>query len=133
MAETNDNDQLTPPRYTVAITALLATNGNVAEAAREAGIADSTMRRYLKQKDFRALLREAQSEALALAISRLAGGAKIAADTLVSICENTEVTAGIRVQAAAVLLSQLRSLSEQYDLSLRLEELEARLGVGGNR
>lgn len=121
----NLGDSLTP-KQTRAIQALLVSR-TVAEAAQAAGVGFRTLTRWLTEPEFRAALREAQEQALDAAVSRLAGAAVIAADTLQTIAESDTAQDGPRVSAARAILTTLLTIREQRDLAERISALEERL------
>lgn len=120
-----ENDRL-PPRQQRVIAALL-TNATIGAAATAGGVSETTIRRYLREDAFKAALRAAQDEAVATAVSRLAGEAAAAVQTLATIHKDREVPAAVRVQAARGLLAELLRIREQHDLTERLGRLEEKL------
>ena len=115
----------TTPRKERALQALLVSRTR-AEAAKAAGIGESTLREYMKDPEFMERYREAfgnlvhdatrqaqQALALALAIS-----------TLTEIMGNTDEQATARIQAARSTLEYALKLTEQTDILEQLRELE---------
>ncbi len=104
-----------------AIAALLAT-ATIADAARRAGVGDTTIYRWLKEPDFAAAYRDARREAVGQAIARLQQLSSAAAFVLATTMADRSTPASVKVQAASKIL----------DLSLRaveLEDLEERITV----
>lgn len=111
-----------------AIAALLAAP-TVEAAARQAGVGERTLRRWMRREDFREALHAAQEEALAMAVARLGAASGEAVDAL---CRNLRCgTPAVEVQAARALLEAVLRLGEHLDLASRVEELERRLAGGG--
>ena len=104
------------------IASLLST-GNSSEAVREAGISRTTFYRWLRDPQFTAALREAESEALAEVQRRLLSLAEDAAGTLGDgLGAQSEVT---RLRAADLILGRLLQLRELIDLDRRVSDLES--------
>lgn len=122
MAENNS----LPPRQAKAIAALL-TAVSIAEAVKTAGIAETTMYRYLRDDVFKAELRAAQDMAIEAAVSLLSGEARAAAETLAEIHKDKEVPAAVRVQAARAVLVENLKIREQHELAARIARLEERI------
>ena len=94
------------------ISALLACN-NLIEAAKRAGVSESTIKRRLKDEDFLSALYEAESRYLEATIARLARIQNVALDKLEGLLldPNTPST---------VLLGSIRAT---FDINLKLREL----------
>ena len=114
-----------------AIAALLTTD-TVEQAASVAGIAESTLYRWLKEPVFLEQYRKARKAAVDQAISMLQERANKAARALVDIAEDQEMPPSTRVAAAReILQTSIRGI-ERDDFERRLEELE-RMVIRGEK
>ena len=109
-----------------AIAALLI-NSTVTAAAKSAGVGRSTLQRWLKEPDFKAALREAQTDRLERATVRLTGELPAAISTLSEIHQDEDQPASARVRAAALVLDYYMRFIDAYDLAERVESLEKML------
>jgi len=110
-----------PRQGEAAISALLA-EPTIAGAATKAGIAESTLRRWLAEPAFRAHYRDARRQVVEAAVGRLQAVATQAVDTLAR-----NLTCGIpavEVGAAKAVLDQATKAVELMDLAERVEHLE---------
>jgi hypothetical protein len=95
-----------------AIVTALAAGGNVASAARHAGVHERTVERRLKDPAFRARVDEARAEMVRAAVGRLAAVGALAADKLHAL---------LGAKAESVQLGAARSI---LDYMLRGAEIE---------
>lgn len=115
----------TPQRRAIAA---MLTAGTVADAADAAGVGERTLYRWLAEDGvFRRALSAAQHKAIDAAVSRLAGEALAAVQTLASIHQNEDVNPAVRVQAARAILAEMQRLREQHELEERVKALEEQL------
>ena len=98
-----------------------------------AGISESTARRRLADRDFRAKLDEARRELVVGVVARLAGAAERAIDVQLELLESSDTPPAVRRQVARDVLSTLDELGASRDLEGRLEALEAALGDDGSQ
>ena len=105
------------------ISALLSAP-SLRDAAREAGIAEATLHRYLKDESFRAEYHAAKREVVNHAICRLQQSAGKAVKALVEISESKGAPASARVSAAKTILEISMKAIEFEDLEKRLAALE---------
>lgn len=110
------------PRQTAAIAALLA-SGKVTDAAAAGGVTTKTVYAWLKQPDFSAALRTAESEALRGLSRRLAGLGDAAADALRDALDEGQPI-GARLRAADLVTQRGPALLELTDLIERIAALE---------
>lgn len=96
------------------------------EAARRAGVAPSTARRWHHEPEFQRALSQAVDALLSAALASLAGMAQEAVQALREALR--EGTPAQRAAAAEKAISALLRLRTDYDLSTRLQALEAHLG-----
>lgn len=111
----------TKGKRTQAMQALL-THGSVREAARQSGISEATLYRYLSEQDFREEHRRARREALDSTVAKLQSATAEAVETLVRNlrCENPAV----EVRTAQIILENAQKGLEATELVERVEELE---------
>jgi septum formation inhibitor MinC len=114
-------------QYTIkkdaAILALL-TAPNQTEAAKQAGIGEATLYRWLQLDDFQQALKEARRQAVGVAMGRLQQAATAAVDVLKDVAENEDSPASARVSAAKTILEMAMKAVELDDVIRRLDELE---------
>ena len=107
--------------------AALISSPNTKEAAKIAGIADSTMRRYLKDEEFRNEYQKACSELVANACTQAQQSLSTAIATLWKVCSNENEAGQTRVGAARALLEYGIKLTECADFEQRISALEERV------
>jgi transposase len=115
-----------------AIAALLTTD-TVEQAANVAGIAESTLYRWLKEPVFLEQYRKARKAAVDQAISTLQERANKAAKALIDIAEDQEMPPSTRVAAAREILQTSIKGVERDDFERRLEALERMIMKGGKQ
>jgi len=114
-----------------AIAALLTTD-TIEQAANVAGIAESTLYRWLREPVFLEQYRKARKAAVDQAISTLQERANKAAKALIDIAEDQEMPPSTRVAAAREILQTSIKGVERDDFERRLEELE-RMVIRGEK
>ena len=103
----------------------LITNPKITDAAKAAGVSESTVWRLLQNEAFQTRYREATEKAFDSALGTLQGAATLAIATLQK--NLTCGTPAAENQAANILLGYTLKVREQFDYSARIKELEARL------
>lgn len=107
-----------------ALTALLS-GKSIPDAARVAGVDQSTVRRWLRDDaSFREALAAGRREVLWNAMDVTAAAARTAAETVVKIMTNTRVRPHVRLMAAKLVLETLTRWMELQDFDIRLRKLE---------
>ena len=106
------------------ITALV-TCASITEAAAQCGLADVTLRRWLKQEPFQAAYREARRAVVQQAITQVQRATGEAVDTLRRVMQDAEAPASARVSAAKTILETAVKAVEVEDLEARITALEA--------
>ena len=106
-----------------AIAALLC-HKNQEAAARAVGIGVTTLQRWLKDPEFDAAYREARRTAFCQSIAWLQEASGAAARTVLRIMLDPKASAGTRLRAAEVVLSQGARALEFEEIEARLAELE---------
>lgn len=127
---TDDNSQqnkITPTRQARAIAALL-TAKDLQSAAKEAGVSEGTLHRWLDDPSFKATLRKAEGEAIDDAVRRLSGTARYAVGVVISIMADKTSPASVRLRAAQTIVDQLVKLKGFADLEDRIAALEEQIG-----
>jgi len=105
-----------------AITALLA-QPTICDAAKQVGVGEATLRRWLKLDGFIAAYRAARQQVVENAIAQLQAASGQAEETLVA-CLGADGDS-IRLRAAVAILEQSNNGMELLDLETRLAALEA--------
>lgn len=111
------------PRKEKALQALLVCRTR-AEAAKAAGIGESTLRGYLKEPEFLERYREAFGNLVQDATRQAQQAINPALSTLKEIMEDKDEQATARIQAARSTLEYALKLTEQNDILEQLRELE---------
>ncbi len=112
-----------PPKAEKVLVALLH-HGAVRAAAKEAGVSEATVFRYLQDPEFQAHYRAARRQSVEAAIAQLQSDCTTAARVLREVAEDKEASATARVAAAKTILDQSLSALELGDLAARIEQLE---------
>jgi hypothetical protein len=106
-----------------AITALLS-HRTVEDAARAIGVAEKTLRRWLKRSDFEAELAAARQEKYQQARAWLEHGTGAAASIILKITLDPTVSASVRLRAAQFVVTQASKTFEQDVIIARITDLE---------
>ena len=111
------------PRKEKALQALLVSRTR-AQAAKAAGIGESTLREHMKDPEFLDRYREAFGNLVQDATRQAQQALTLALSTLTEIMENTGEQATARIQAARSTLEYALRLTEQLDIIGRIQALE---------
>ena len=114
-----------------AIAALLV-HRNVEEAARAAGIAATTLLRWLKLPEFDQAYREARRDAFSQSVARLQQASGVAVTTLLKVMVDPKTPPATKVRAADSVLGHSAKAIELEDIEVRVAELE-RAASGSSR
>ena len=106
-----------------AISALLSAP-SLREAAKEAGISEATLHRWLKNEDFQTAYRAAKREVVNHAICRLQRSSGHAVETLETVMKGAGNPPTARVSAAKIILEMALKGVEVEDLERRIIDLE---------
>ena len=98
--------------------------GEVKEAARVAGVGETTLWRWMQLPEFQARHRGARRQLVETAISQLQSNCTSAVRVLVEVAEDTSAPASSRVSAAKAILEQSISAVELMDMEERIKRLE---------
>jgi hypothetical protein len=114
---------------------LLAVGRSVKAAARDAGVAERTLRNWRCVSAFRARVQELRSDVFGRAVGALCGISVRAARTLAGLLQSTDEK--VQLGAAKAVLEAAPRMREQIDLVEQLEELKRQMeevrrhGLGG--
>lgn len=112
-------------RHEGVIVALIA-HPKITDAAKAAGVSESTVWRLMQRPEFQQRYKQAQDEALNSALGSIQGAATEAVATLREIASKGKVEAA-RVQASKTILDFTFKVRQQFELEERLKLLEAAL------
>ena len=108
----------------------LLTCPSIADAAKQTGIGEHTLFRWLKDDAFAEAYMEARRQVVRHAIARVQQACTQAVETLQAIMGNPEAPASARVSAARTVLETAIKAVELEDLEQRLSVLEAQMQEG---
>lgn len=94
------------------------------EAAKAAGIGESTLRTYLQNPEFVAAYREAVGEVLEGATRRAQNALTPALDVLQGIMEDSNEQSTARITASRSILEYSLKMTDALDVQQRVAELE---------
>src|SRR5262245_5082366 len=106
------------------ITALVSC-ASIAEAAGQCGLAEVTVRRWLKQDAFQQAYRDARQQVVQQAIVQVQQATGEAVATLRQVMQAAEAPASAKVSAAKTILETAVKAVELEDLEARIAALEA--------
>lgn len=104
--------------------AALLNNPTLRDAAKECGLSEPTLYRYLREPAFAERVREARRGLMENLQTRLQAQAAGAARVLSEIAEDETKPAAARVSAARSLIEGALKIHEQTEIEARLKELE---------
>ena len=116
-----------PTKQELVIAALISAP-TVAEAAKNAGIGETTIWRWMQDEDFQTAYREAKKAALSQAIASLQHATSVAARTLLEVMQDPEAPHSARNQAARTVLEFSLRGAEFEQLEERITVLEKAVG-----
>lgn len=123
MTENGTSEAVLSAKQQRAILALLSTK-SVSEAAQAAKVGERTLWRWLGEPMFRARLAGAEADMLDAATRRLLQLQDGAIETVQTIMQDAEASAGVRLRAAQAVLDYLLKLRELRNIEQRLAALE---------
>ncbi len=115
-----------PPKAEKVLTALLH-HGAVRAAAKEAGVSEATVFRYLQDPEFQRRYRAARADVVDAAIALMQRLCANAVSTLGSVMHDTKAPSSARVAAARTILEQSMSAVELTGLRQEVEEIKQML------
>lgn len=116
----------------LAILALI-TEGSIKDAAKKAGIGETTLYRWMQEEEFNKQYREAKALTVSHVTARLRHSMTSAVDTLIEISENREAQPMARVVASKTLLEYGFEAHKMEDLQQRIEQLEEQYKQDGDK
>jgi len=115
-----------PPKAEKVLTALLH-HGAVRSAAKEAGVSEATVFRYLQDPEFQRRYRAARASVVDAAIALMQRLCSHAVSTLGTVMHDTEAPASARVSAARTILEQSIGGVELTELRQEIEDIKQML------
>jgi hypothetical protein len=106
-----------------ALASLLAL-GEVRAAAKDSGVGEATLWRWLKDETFATAYREGRRKLLEAGAASLTANTAKASKVLIDIAEDTTAPASARVAAARAIIEGANKTVETLDLLPRVAELE---------
>ncbi|SRR6266568_1222507 len=125
--QSTTEDQPLTPKQDMVIELLLA-GVNITGAAKQAGIAEKTARRWLKLPHFQQAYRIAQHSLFDQALTGLMNKVDKAINTLDRNMTSEDAPASTQVRAAQITIEQSISIYKTQQLEERISELERILG-----
>lgn len=110
-----------------ALISALLTCPTIKQASDEVGLSEQAVYSRLRKPDFREKLQVARDNQFQVISSKLEDANFKALNTLVSILDDSEVSAGIKVRASQTLLDLSLRNREQADILTRIQNLEEML------
>jgi len=105
----------------------LSTCKDITTASEYLGITRSAIYSRMKKPEFTAKLREQRQSKFQVANTKLTGAMNDAIETLVTIMNDTETSAGVKVRASQVILDICLKSVEQMDILERISQIEQTL------
>ncbi len=115
-----------PPKAEKVLTALLH-HGAVRSAAKDAGVSEATVFRYLQDAEFQRRYRAARADVVDAAIALMQQLCSNAVSTLGAVMHDTDAPASARVSAAKTILEQSIGGVELTGLRQEIEEIKGML------
>ncbi len=115
-----------PPKAEKVLVALLH-HGAVRAAAKEAGVSEATVFRYLQDAEFQRRYRAARADVVDAAVALMQRLCSNAVTTLGTVMHDNKAPASARVSAAKTILEQSMSGVELTQLRQEIEEIKGML------
>ncbi len=112
-----------------AVLAMLS-GSNFLEASQAAGVAQSTVWRWMREPDFKQALRDGRLELMEGAVGSIQQACSEAVDVLREVMKKEESPASSRVAAAKTIIEMALKAVELQDLEGRISALEEKLSGG---
>lgn len=129
MQQLAETQEKLPRRWEQMLQALLA-HSTVADAARSAGVSETSIWRALQNSEFLSHYRAARREVWQHAMTRLQFASTIAVETLQTIVSDDNAPRAVRVSAARAILDYGHTIAHD-DVSERIERIEQMLEAQG--
>lgn len=105
----------------------ILSNKDILTASKTLGISVQSIYNRLRKPEFRQRLQQERQGKFEVANSKLTDSMGKAISTLVEILEDANVSAGVRIRAAQIVLDITLKVTEQADIIQRLDSLEEQL------
>lgn len=102
---------------------------DIAGASEHLGISRQAIYNRMRKPEFRQKLREQRQDKYQVANTKLTDAMNDAIETLVTIMNDTETSAGIRVRASQTILDICLKTTEQMDILERISQIEQTLAI----
>lgn len=102
---------------------------DIAGASEYLGISRQAIYNRMRKPEFRQKLREQRQDKYQVANTKLTDAMNDAIETLVTIMNDTETSAGIRVKASQTVLDICLKTTEQMDILERISQIEETLAI----
>lgn len=102
---------------------------DIAGASEYLGISRQAIYNRMRKPEFRQKLREQRQDKYQVANTKLTDAMNDAIETLVTIMNDTETSAGIRVKASQTILDICLKTTEQMDILERISQIEETLAI----
>ena len=102
---------------------------DIAGASEYLGISRQAIYNRMRKPEFRQKLREQRQDKYQVANTKLTDAMNDAIETLVTIMNDTETSAGIRVRASQTILDICLKTTEQMDILERISQIEQTLAI----
>lgn len=102
---------------------------DIAGASEYLGISRQAIYNRMRKPEFRQKLREQRQDKYQVANTKLTDAMNDAIETLVTIMNDTETSAGIRIRASQTILDICLKTTEQMDILERISQIEETLAI----
>lgn len=109
------------------LVSLVITEGSQRAAARKLGISDQQASKWMREPDTLDLIRTARRDLLSGVLAETRKHLTSSINVLAEISKDPHQVASARVAAASKLLDTADRLSEQLEVSIRIEAIESKL------
>lgn len=107
----------------------LVTEPTIKDAADHVKVSESTLLRWMKREDFQAVHLEMKHKAVGQAIALMQKSTTKAVETLISVLDDEDTPATVRVAAARIFIDRALKSVELENIQTRLDELERRANL----
>ena len=105
----------------------ILSNKDLLTASKTLGISVQSIYNRLRKPEFRQRLQQERQGKFEVANSKLTDSMGKALSTLVEILEDTNISAGVRIRSAQILLDITLKVTEEANIIQRLDSLEEQL------
>ena len=113
--------------------AALVSRPSIEDAARTAGVAEKTLRRWMREPEFNAQYLRARREGVYQAVARMQQATGAAGLTMLKLMTDPNVPAAVRLRAAECVFDRAIKGIELEDIDARLAALEQAAPQGNQR